>query len=278
MFFARAASETARAARAVPLRAGAAVAAAGVAGSGAAVLCDDDSAHPAHFPWPHSGPLSSFDHKAIRRGWEVYRQVCASCHSIEFITFGDLIGVTHSKSEVKTMAKEFDVEDGPDMEGNMFERPGKQSDTVPGPFKNENAAAAANNGSVPPDLTLLTLSREGGADYLMALLTGYCDPPVGEPPLETGYYNPYFEGGVIAMPPPLMDGQIEYSDGTPATVSQMAKDVTTFLSWAAEPEHDERKRMGFQWVSAMVIAAGLAGYYKRFRWAPLKTRKISYHK
>ena len=119
-------------------------------------------------------------------------------------------------------------------------------------------------------------ARHSGDDYIFALLTGYMEPPVGKAMLPGLHYNPYFAGGAIAMPAPLMDEQIEYEDGTPATVSQMAKDVTTFLSWAAEPEHDYRKKAGMQWLFALAVGLALTGFYKRFRWSPLKTRKITF--
>ena len=166
--------------------------------------------------------------------------------------------------------------DGPNDEGEMFERPGKLSDKLPKPYPNDEAGRAANNGALPPDLTLMTKARHDGQNYVFALITGYMDPPAGKVMLPGLHYNPYFAGGAIGMPPPLQDGQVEYEDGTPATVCQMAKDVTTFLTWAAEPEHDQRKKMGMQWFTAMVFMAAAAGYYKRMRWAPLKTRKISY--
>ncbi|CAG8464110.1 12256_t:CDS:2 [Acaulospora colombiana] len=150
------------------------------------------------------------------------------------------------------MAEELEYEDGPDEEGNYFKRPGKPSDYLPAPYPNEEAARASNAGALPPDLSLITKARHGGADYIFSLLTGYYDPPAGVEVREGLYYNPYFPGGAISMARALFDGLVEYEDGTPATTSQMAKDVTTFLSWAAEPEFDERKKMG---VKAVICAA-----------------------
>jgi ubiquinol-cytochrome c reductase cytochrome c1 subunit len=158
----------------------------------------------------------------------------------------------------------------------MFDRPGKLSDKLPKPYANEEAGRAANNGALPPDLTLMTKARHGGSDYMFALLTGYCDPPEGKVMLPGLYYNPYFAGGAIAMERQLNDGQLEYEDGTEATASQLAKDVSIFLTWAAEPEHDERKLMGIKWFLAMLAMVGITGFYKRLRWSVLKTRKISY--
>lgn len=244
-------------------------------GFGVAKLSDDHVA-PQSFAWSHHGAMSAFDAASIRRGFQVYREVCATCHSVDRIAFRNLVGVTHSEAEMKAIAEEYEVKDGPDDEGEMFERPAKLSDAIPGPYANEEAGRAANNGAFPPDLSLIVKARHAGDDYLFALLTGYMDPPAGKQMLPGLYYNPYFAGGAIAMPAPLMDEQVEYEDGTPATVSQMAKDVTTFLSWAAEPEHDYRKKAGMQWLFAIAVGLALTGFYKRFRWSPLKTRKITF--
>ncbi|KAJ0399334.1 hypothetical protein P43SY_001523 [Pythium insidiosum] len=240
--------------------------------------CSGDQIDALNYGFDHQGPLSSFDYASVRRGYQVYKEVCATCHSVERICFRNLIGVTHTEEELKKMAADIDVVDGPNDEGEMFERPGKLSDPLPKPYANDEAAAAANNGAIPPDLSLIVKARPGGADYLFALLTGYVDPPEGKELLPGLYYNPYFGGGAIAMERQLRDGQIEYEDGTPATTSQMAKDVSVFLAWAAEPEHDERKKMGMQTILALSAMVLLTGYYKRLKWAPLKTRKISYTK
>ncbi len=208
----------------------------------------------------------------------MYREVCASCHAMEHTYFRNLVGVTHSEEEVKKIAEAYDVVDGPNAEGEMFERPGKLSDKIPGPYANKEAARAANNGAYPPDLSLITKARPGGVDYIFALLTGYIDPPEGKAILSGLNYNPYFPGGAIAMARQLQDGQIEYEDGTPATTSQMAKDVSAFLAWAAEPEHDYRKKAGVQWIGALLAALALTGFYKRFRWSTIKTAKFHYVK
>ncbi|KAH9311836.1 hypothetical protein KI387_026871, partial [Taxus chinensis] len=193
------------------------------------------------YPWPHRGILSSYDHASIRRGQQVYQQVCASCHSMSLVTYRDLIGVAYTEEEAKSLAAEIEVVDGPNDEGEMFTRPGKTSDRFPNPYPNEQAARFANGGAYPPDLSLITKARHNGQNYVFALLTGYRDPPAGVSIREGLHYNPYFPGGAIAMPKMLNDGAVEYEDGTPATESQMAKDVVTFLTWAAEPEMEERK-------------------------------------
>ena len=160
----------------------------------------------------------------------------------------------------------------------MFERPGKLSDKFPAPYRNEEEGRAANGGAYPPDLSLMVKARHYGIDYIVALLTGYVEPPAGKVMLPGLHYNPYFPGGAIAMAKQLNDGQVEYEDGTPATEAQMAKDVACFLAWAAEPEHDERKKSGMQWLVAILTAIAITGFYKRFRWSIFKTRKITYTK
>lgn len=228
--------------------------------------------------WSHHGALASFDYKAIRRGFQVYRQVCSACHSIDKIAFRTLVGVTHDEEGMKKMAEEYEIEDGPDDAGEMFERPGKLSDSFPSPYKNEEQARAANGGALPPDLSLMVKARHYGIDYIFHLLTGYVEPPEGKVMLPGLHYNPYFPGGAIAMAKQLEDGQVEYEDGTPATVTQMAKDVAAFLAWTSEPEHDDRKKNGMQWLVAIAVGIAVTGFYKRFRWSILKTRKITYTK
>ncbi|KAJ8566919.1 hypothetical protein K7X08_019127 [Anisodus acutangulus] len=227
-----------------------------------------------NYPWPHEGILSSYDHASIRRGHQVYQQVCASCHSMSLVSYRDLVGVAYTEEEVKAMAAEIEVEDGPNDEGEMFTRPGKLSDRFPQPYSNEAAARFANGGAYPPDLSLITKARHNGQNYVFALLTGYRDPPAGVSIREGLHYNPYFPGGAIAMPKMLNDGAVEYEDGTPATEAQMGKDVVSFLTWAAEPEMEERKLMGFKWIFVLSLALLQAAYYRRLRWSVLKSRKL----
>ena len=242
------------------------------------LLSDDDVVHPPAYPWRHTGWFSSFDHAALRRGFQVYREVCASCHSLELIRFRELVGVTHTKEEVKQLAKEVDVVDGPNAEGEMFERPAKPYDAIPSPFPNKQAARAANGGAYPPDLSLMVKARHSGHDYVFALLTGYCDPPAGKEMMPGLHYNPYFPGGAISMPPPLADEGVEYEDGTVATISQQARDVAEFLNWTAEPEMEERKKNACKYMTVLAFMALSIGYWKRWKWSPLKTRRISYVK
>jgi len=240
--------------------------------------CSEDHVPEVKIDWDYAGMLSSYDYASVRRGFQVYRQVCASCHSLDRIAFRNLVGVTHDESGARKIAESYEITDGPNDEGEMFERPGKLSDKIPSPYKNEEEARMANSGALPPDLSLMVKARHGGANYLFSLLTGYMEPPAGKAIPAGLHYNPYFPGGAIAMAKQLTDGQVEYEDGTPATVTQMAKDVTCFLQWAAEPEHDERKLMGFRVLSVLLIAIVISGYYKRMRWSPIKTRKITFTK
>ncbi|CAL9704008.1 unnamed protein product [Knipowitschia caucasica] len=240
------------------------------------VKASDLELHPPQYPWSHAGPLSALDHASVRRGYQVYKQVCSACHSMEYLAFRNLVGVSHTEAEVKAFAEEAEVVDGPDESGEMFTRPGKLSDYFPKPYPNAESARVANNGALPPDLSYIVNARHGGEDYVFSLLTGYCEPPAGVSVREGLYYNPYFPGQAIGMAPPIYNEILEYDDGTPATMSQVAKDVCTFLRWAAEPEHDQRKRMGLKLLMGGVILVPLLYYMKRHRWSVLKSRKIAY--
>jgi len=252
-------------------------------GGGAAVVANELATpvfaselivHPSKQQWPHRGLISSFDHASIRRGYQVYKQVCAACHSMQFMYYRMLDGVCMTTEEVKAEAEEIQVEDGPDEDGNMFMRPGKPSDPFPKPYKNEEQARSANNGALPPDLSLICEAREGGEDYIFSILTGYTDTPEGVKLEEGQNYNAYFPGGAIGMAQALYNEIIEYDDGTPATQSQLAKDVTTFLKWAGEPEHDARKLYCFRAVSVMTALSVISYFLYRRTWSTLKTRQI----
>lgn len=238
----------------------------------------NDALHPPTYPWNHRFPWQSYDHASIRRGYKVYSQVCASCHSLDRIAYRNLVGVCYTEEEAKEMAAERDFLDGPNEEGEMFERPGKLSDYMPRPYANENAARFANNKALPPDLSLLVKAREGGENYIFSVLTGYREPPAGVEVRDGLYYNPYFPGGKIAMPQALSDGQLEFEDGTYGSISQMSKDVTTFLAWAAEPEHDERHKTGLKALFVLSMMAVPTLYFKRLKWSVLKTRVVAFTK
>jgi len=254
----------------------------GSSAGGAAALAAalDDSVradlvlHTPKLPWNHNGYLESLDHASIRRGYQVYKQVCSACHSMRFIAFRNLVEVCYSEEEAKELAADCMVVDGPNDSGEMFERPGKLSDYFPKPYDNDQAAAAANNGAIPPDLSFIALARHGREDYIYHLLTSYCDPPAGIELMDGQHFNPYFPGGAIGMAAPLYNEIIEYDDGTPATQSQLAKDVATFLTWAASPEHDLRKKMGIKALIMLAMIAVPSYYIKRSKWSVLKSRKI----
>jgi ubiquinol-cytochrome c reductase cytochrome c1 subunit len=231
--------------------------------------------HAAHYPWYHDGFFNTLDHQSVRRGYEVYKQVCAACHSMKYTSYRHLVGVSHTEDEAKAEAAEAQIPDGPNEQGDMFTRPGKLSDTFPNPYRNDEEAKAANNGALPPDLSLMAFARKGGANYIFSLLTGYCDPPAGVEAKDL-HYNPYFPGNWINMRKALYDEIIEYSDGTPASLSQLAKDVTEFLRWSAEKSHDEKKKLLLKTVLFFPPLIVLFYYYKRRVFSVLKSKKIQW--
>lgn len=217
--------------------------------------------------WSFEGLFGTYDRAAVQRGFQVYREVCGGCHELKYVAFRSLIEIGFTEEEAKAIAAEYEVEDGPNEEGEMFPRPARLADDIPPPFANENAARFANNGALPPNLSLIVKAREGGPDYVYTVLTEYEDPPEDEELSEGLYYNPSFPGGQIAMAPPLDDDLVEFADGTPATVEQMAKDVVTFLAWAAEPKMEERKRIGIKAVLFLLVLTGLFYMSKRKIWS-----------
>ena len=218
--------------------------------------------------WTFSGIFGTFDRGALKRGLHVYRQVCANCHSLDLIAFRNLSALGLSPDEVQAIAGEYEVEDGPDDEGEMFMRPAKASDYFVPPFPNEQAARASNNGAYPPDVSLIVKARKGGADYIYGLLTGYEEEaPEGVEMMEGMYYNKFFPGHQIAMAPPLYDGTVEYEDGTEATLQQQVEDVVTFLTWAAQPELEERKRLGVKVLLFLIVLTAMLFALKRKIWS-----------
>ncbi len=219
--------------------------------------------------WSFSGMFGTFDRGALQRGYQVYAGVCAGCHSVRLLAYRNLRAIGFTEDQVKEIAAEFEVSDGPNDEGEMFDRPARPSDRFVMPFPNEQAARAGNNGAMPPDLSLIVKARKGGANYLHALLTGYKDPPAGVKVPEGMAYNIYFPGNQIAMPSPLAEDAVEYADKTKATVDRMSRDVTTFLAWAAEPELEERKRLGIKVMLFLIVLTGMLYAIKRRIWAKI---------
>lgn len=221
--------------------------------------------------WSFDGIFGRFDKQAIQRGFQVYKEVCSACHSLELLYFRNLEEIGFSKEEVISLAASYQVQDGPNDQGEMFMRPGKLYDKFVGPYANEQAARAANNGAFPPDFSLLVKARPDGANYIHALLNGYGDTPPADVKIPDGmYYNPYFPGNQIAMPPPLTDGMVTYEDGTAATVSQMSYDVVNFMQWAAEPEMEKRKAMGLKVIVYLFIFTIIFYVAKSRIWSKLK--------
>ncbi|KAL7902124.1 cytochrome C1 family domain-containing protein [Trichoderma sp. SZMC 28014] len=237
----------------------------------------EEGLHATHYPWVHEQFFKTFDHQALRRGFQVYREVCASCHSLSRVPYRALVGTVLTVDEAKALAEENEYPDEPDEQGEIPMRPGKLADYIPAPYKNDEAARFANNGALPPDLSLIVKARHGGCDYIFSLLTGYPEEaPAGVTVAPGMNFNPYFPGTGIAMARVLYDGLVEYEDGTPASTSQMAKDVVEFLNWAAEPEMDDRKKMGMKVLVATSALWALSVWVKRYKWAWLKSRKITY--
>jgi ubiquinol-cytochrome c reductase cytochrome c1 subunit len=217
--------------------------------------------------WSFSGAFGTFDQPTLRRGFQVYKEICSNCHSMNLVHYRDLAALGYSEDEIKSIAASFQITDGPNDNGDMYDRPGRPSDAFKPPFPNEQAARAANGGALPPDLSLIVKARKGGADYVRALLTGYAEPPTGMAMQAGMNYNLYFPGHQIAMPQPISDDSVTYADGTKATVDQEAFDVTNFLAWTAEPELPERHRMGVKAVLFLIVLSGLLYAVKRKVWA-----------
>lgn len=221
--------------------------------------------------WSWEGPFGTFDKAQLQRGLQVYTQVCSPCHGLRLVAYRDLADLGYDEDAIKAYAAEYEVEDGPDDQGEMFMRAAIPSDRFVSPFPNENAARAANNGAYPPDLSLMTKARKGGPDYLYAILVGYSeDVPEDVELMEGMMYHEYFPGHQIAMPQPLYGDDVEYADGTEATIEQEAKDVTAFLAWAAEPELEERKSLGIKTMIFLVVLFGMVVAVKKAVWRDVK--------
>ncbi|WP_298364120.1 cytochrome c1 [Azospirillum sp.] len=236
---------------------------AGVAQASEAVHLDKQN-------WPHSGVFGTIDKAAAQRGFQVYKEVCAACHSMRLVPIRTLAGIGFKDDELKALAAGYEVQAGPNDAGEMFMRPGLPADRFPSPFPNDNAARAANNGALPPDLSLIAKARVGGEDYIYSFLTGFEDQaPAGVNLMPGMNYNKVFPGHQVGMPNILQPDGVTYADGTKATVEQEAKDVSTFLTFVAEPHLDERKQMGVKVILFLLVLAGLMYASKRKLWSTL---------
>lgn len=219
--------------------------------------------------WPHEGIFGTYDRSALQRGFQVYKEVCSACHSMKQLSYRNLTEIGFTEEEVKAIAAQYFVTDGPNDDGEMFERPAVPADQFKSPFPNKKAARAANGGAYPADLSLIAKARAGGEDYIYALLTGYEEPPADKADtlLPGTYWNRYFPGHQISMAPPLMDGMVSYADGTSNSLHQQARDVAQFLAWASEPHMEVRKQMGIKVILFLIVFSGVMYAVKRKVWA-----------
>ena len=224
--------------------------------------------------WSFKGLFGKFDRGSLQRGYQVYTEVCSSCHSMKYVSYRNLAekgGPEFTQEQAKAIAASFEVTDGPNADGEMFTRPGKLSDKFVLPYENVKAAQAANGGAYPPDMSVLVKARGGGVDYIYSLLQGYEDPPSDIILDEGVHYNKYMYGNKIKMSNPLSDGLVEYADGTEATIEQMSKDVTTFLMWTAEPHLETRHQMGFKAIVYLIILTILVYFSMKKIWSRIET-------
>ena len=225
--------------------------------------------------WSFKSFFGTFDRASLQRGYQVYTEVCASCHSLKYVSYRNLAekgGPEFSIEQAKAIASNFEVTDGPNNDGEMFTRPAKLSDKFVMPYANDQEAKLSNGGAYPPDMSVLVKARAGGADYIYSVILGYEDPPEGMKLDDGVYYNKYMYGNKIKMPPQLYDDLVTYADGTPATPEQMAKDVTTFLAWTAEPKLEERHKFGFRAIIYLIILTILVYFSMKRIWSRIETK------
>lgn len=222
---------------------------------------------PAKQDWGFYGVLGTFDRAATQRGFQVYREVCAACHGLSLVSYRELAGIGYSEAAIKAIAASVQVPGEPNDTGDIEDRPGRPSDRFKSPFPNAKAAAAANGGATPPDLSLIVKGRKYGPDYVYAILTGYRDPPSDFKLGDGMHYNAAFPGHQIAMPAPLTDDRVSYADGTKASIAQEAHDVVTFLAWAADPHLEDRHKIGFRVVLFLGIFSAMMYGVKRKIWS-----------
>ena len=242
--------------------------------SGQKTFSAEKGIEPINIDWSFKGYLGKFDRASLQRGYQVYNEVCASCHSMQYLSYRNLAekgGPEFSKEEAKAIASSFEVTDGPNADGEMFTRPGKLSDKFASPYPNIEAAKASNGGAYPPDMSVLAKARKGGAAYIYSLMQGYEEPPENYQLDDGVYYNKYMEGNQIKMPNVLSEDIVEYADGTKATVEQMSKDISAFLTWAAEPSLEARHKMGYKVILYLFILALLVYFSMNKLWSGIKS-------
>jgi ubiquinol-cytochrome c reductase cytochrome c1 subunit len=244
-------------------------AAAALAIAAPATLNAAESVHIPAEKWSFNGVFGKFDKQQVQRGFQVYKEVCSACHSLKYVAFRNLADLGYSEAQIKTLAAEYEVDDVPNEEGEVLKRKARPSDHMPKPFANDQLARMSNGGALPPDLSLMTKARVGGPDYVYHLLLGYEEPPAGFEVMPGLSYNKYFPGHQIAMAKPVDEGVVTFADGSPNDLPAVARDVTAFLHWAAEPKLDERHSTGFRVTLYALIFAVLAFFMKRRLWAKL---------
>jgi len=238
--------------------------------SGATQPAAGEGEEMSHQDWPFHGAFGTYDRAALQRGFQVYKQVCSACHSMNLLSYRNLEEIGYTEGQVKAIAAEYQVNDINDDTGEIYQRPARPSDRFHAPFPNKQASMAANNGAYPPDMSLLAKARHGGPDYIYSILTGFADFPPGVQHASTQYWNKAMPGHIIAMPPPLVsDGQVQYENAgnTPQTVDQYAKDVSQFLAWASEPHMEERKQTGTKVILFLLAMCFVAYQAKKKVWS-----------
>tara|TARA_B110000196_G_C21127152_1_gene656450 strand:+ start:308 stop:1192 length:885 start_codon:yes stop_codon:yes gene_type:complete len=226
--------------------------------------------------WSFEGIFGTFDRSSLQRGYQVYQEVCSGCHSVQHLSYRNLLekgGPQFSVEEAKAIASQFEVEDGPNNDGEMFMRSARLSDNFVKPYPNIEASTFANGGAYPPDMSVLAKARTGGANYIYSLLMGYEEAPAGFDLDDGVYYNKYMPGNKIKMSEPIIDGIVEYSDGTETTKAQIARDITTFLVWASEPHLESQHRMGFKAIIYLIILITLVYMSKNKVWSRFNSKK-----
>jgi len=227
-----------------------------------------DVAKPVDIKWSFEGIFGTFDRDAVKKGGQIFFEVCGSCHSMNLMSYRNLVDIGWTEEEAKALAAEYEVQDGPDKEGEMFMRPARLSDRFVSPFPNENASRFANGGAYPPDLSVITKARSGGPDYIYSLLTGYKDEAPEHVEMAEGTnYNEYFPGHQIFMAQPLYGETVEFPDGSSVDLEQEAKYIVNFLSWAAEPELEERKSLGIKVMLYLILLTAMLYALKRRIWS-----------